>query len=93
MRYLKLTVLTLLSTVVVSVCFRLVNDPGFPPGQRGVLDQRPLDGVPHDLRTREGAPAYRVPDTAPEVTTPRKLPPGIEELRMLEQRARSMILY
>jgi hypothetical protein len=72
---------------------RFANDPGLPGGQRGVLDQRTLDRVVPDFRTREGAPAYRVPDTAPELTTPHKLPPAIEELRRLEWGARSMILY
>jgi hypothetical protein len=91
-RYLKLTALTLISTVVVSMCFRLVNDPDWPRGHRGVFDQRALDRVQPDPRTSEGAPAYHVPDTAPP-PAPHDLPPGIKELRMLEIGARSMILY
>jgi len=92
-RYLKLTVLTLLSTVVVSMCLRLVNDPGSQRAQRGVLDERALDRVLLDLRTRESAPAYHVPDPAPQLAAPRDLPPAIEQLRRLEIEARSMILY
>jgi hypothetical protein len=92
-RYLRLTVLTLLSTVVVSMCFRLVNDPGSQRAQRGVLDQQALDRVLNDPRIRESAPAYHVPNPPPEIAPPRDLPPAIEQLRMLEIEARSMILY
>jgi len=91
-RYLKLTVLTLLSTVVACMCLRLVNDPDSQRAQRGVLDERTLDRVLLDRRAAEGAPAYHVPDTPPQ-PPPRDLPPAIEELRMLEIGARSMILY
>jgi hypothetical protein len=90
----KLTVLTLLCTVVVSMCLRVVDAPASRPAPREVLDQQHLGRLPLGRETRDSVPGYHVPVTAPEPTSPRHIPPAIQELHMLEVGVRSgMILY
>ena len=91
MRYLQLTALTLLCTVVVSMCLRISEVPPPRPASRFLPAdlERPL----LDPRKGVSEPAFHVPDRPPEPVPARDLPPALDELRQLELRARSMLLY
>jgi hypothetical protein len=99
MRHLQLAALTLLCTVVMSMCL-MVNEapprqpasgPGFqqtPPALPRALEQQLLE-----LRDQEDFSAPLPSSSSPESTVQPDLPPALEQLRLLELGARNMILY
>jgi hypothetical protein len=98
-RYLQLVALTLLGTVVMSMCL-MVNEA--PTRQSGSGSQRPENpgALPPDLeqqlrklRAREIETTPLPRSSMPEPVDPPHLPPALQQLRLLEVGARNMILY
>jgi len=91
--------LTLLCTVVMSMCMMVYEAPIRQPRSGPGLQQTPL-ALPRaleqqllDLRDQEDFSAPRPASSTPEPTVPRDLPPALEELRLLELGVKRMILY
>ena len=91
MRYLQLTALTLLCTIVMSMCLMVRDDSHRQPAPRPVppiLEQRLLE-----LTTHDSTPPLQPPPSIPEHSTPHHMPPALEQMRLLELGARNMLLY
>lgn len=99
MRYLQLAALTLLCTVVMSMCLMVNEAPIRRPRSGPGLQETPLTLPPAlerqllELRERQGSAAPLPSSSTPEPAAPRNLPPALEQLRLLELGAKSMILY
>jgi hypothetical protein len=99
MRYLQLAALTLLCTVVMSMCLMVnrapTDEPWKSPFPRRIPGALPPEFERHllEFREREGSDAPMPSSGSPEPTVPRDLPPALEQLRLLELGVRNMILY
>jgi hypothetical protein len=99
MRYLQLVALTLLCTVVMSMCLMVNEAPTRPSGGGSDLKEVPLAFPPEfeqqlrKLRAREVETTPLPPSSTPEPVDPPHLPPALRQLRLLEVGARNMILY
>lgn len=99
MRYLQLTALTLLFTVLMSMCLMVDRAPtrqrwnGHTPEQNPGALPPALERQLFELREREGSSAPLPASSIPVPTVPRELPAALEQLRLLEIGARNMLLY
>lgn len=99
MRYLQLAALTLLCTMVMSMCLMVDRAPTRQPRNSPLSKQNPValppavERQPLELRERQGSSAQPPSSSSPEPTVPRDLPAALEQLRLLELGARNMLLY
>jgi hypothetical protein len=97
MRYLQLVALTLLGTVVMSMCLMVTEAPtrqskgSNVPKNPAALPPE-LEQQLRKLLTREVETTPLPPSSMPDVDPPH-LPPALKQLRLLEEGARNMILY
>lgn len=99
MRYLQLVALTLLCTVVMSMCLMVNEAPNRQSGSGSLLPEN-RGALPPEfeqqlrkLRAREVETTPLPPSSMPEPVDPPHLPPALQQLRLLEVGARNMILY
>jgi hypothetical protein len=98
MRYLQLVALTLLGTVVMSMCL-MVNEAPTRQSEGPLVPKNPaalppeLEQQLRKLRAREVEATPLPPSSMPEPVDPPHLPPALKQLRLLEIGARNMILY
>ena len=99
MRYLQLVALTLLGTVVMSMCLMVNEAPTRKSGGGSLVPENPgalppeLEQQLRKLRAREVETTPLPPSSMPEPVDPPHLPPALQQLRLLEVGARNMILY
>ena len=98
MRYLQLVALTLLGTVVMSMCL-MVNEAPTRQSESSLVPKNPaalppeLEQQLRKVRAREVDTTPLPPSSMPEPGDPPHLPPALKQLRLLEVGARNMILY